>query len=264
MVLFLVFLNFIQEGFNVVSEASAPGPSADSATMIAFGDEGVPTPSAIFLLPLPDDGPRYDLEASGPGATLFQQGVTAYAKGEHAAADMFFREFTRRFPQSLLVPSAFAFLAELILVDPADTQQRLAAIESYRTLLRQFPTSANASRARWRIGDLYAEHGWWFEAQTAYKRAFGDSSVPDDRARARLGAGVAFLAERKWSEATNAFEEIRARSRDERLIPYASIGLAEARYGAKRVGDARSLYESSFTRWPDFFKQRPEVLRHYG
>ncbi|HJU06179.1 MAG TPA: tetratricopeptide repeat protein, partial [Nitrospiraceae bacterium] len=228
------------------------------------GNSHPPMNSHSSVLPLPDDGPRYTVSASDPGMALFQRGVTAYNQRNPAAADTVFHEFIRTFPQSPLVEAASAFLAELLLTDPQDVQQRLAAIDAYRAVVRRFPGSANATRAAWRIGDLYAEHGWWLEAQSAYTRADGDARQSGDADRARLGLGLALSAAKRWTDAIRVLDELAARHQDDQLTPYAVVGLADALFGAKRTAEAKALYESSFTRWTDFFKQHPDSLHRYA
>src|SRR5215207_674816 len=107
---------------------------------------------------LPDDGPRYESPGKGPDGSLFTDGIAALGQERYQDAEQLFDSLVKNFPTSPLVEASRAFLADLIAKGGTDHQRR-QAIEAYRDLIRADRSSANAPRARWRIGDLYAQGG---------------------------------------------------------------------------------------------------------
>ena len=206
---------------------------------------------------LPDDGPRYESPVKGPDGSLFTEGIAALGQERYQDAEQMFDTLVKNFPTSPLVEPSQAFLADLIAKGGTDHQRR-QAIEAYRALIRADRSSVNASRARWRIGDLYAQGRWLIEAKASYEQALAES--PKEAARALLGLGLVFLEGTQWKDAVQAFQQVKTRSEDERLIVPATFGLAEALARAQQWDKAQSAYESGIRRWPAAFKLRPESM----
>ncbi len=209
---------------------------------------------------LPDDGPRYSRPVAGAGGEAFEQSVRAYEQGDAAAAESAFDQFARRFPASELLPAVRAFQAELLLRQSRADRSVQQAIELYRTLLRDTANSPNGARARWRLGDLYAEQGFQVEARSHYERGLADSANPYDANRSLLGLAVLFMQAEKWKEAEQSFELLRQRSEDERLLQHATVGLADAYYEQQKYKESQPLYATALLRWPDVLKMRPRSL----
>lgn len=216
----------------------------------AFADQ-------LHSFTLPDDGPRYESPVKGPDGSLFTDGIAAFEQERYHDAEQAFDTLVKNFPTSPLVEASRAFLADLIAKGGTDHQRR-QAIDAYRALIRADRSSANASRARWRIGDLYAQGRWLIEAKASYEQALAES--PAEAPRALLGLGLVFLEGTQWKDAVKAFQQVKTRSEDERLIVPATFGLAEALGRAKQWDKAQSAYESGIRRWPAAFKLRPESM----
>jgi TolA-binding protein len=206
---------------------------------------------------LPDDGPRYEMPLTGPDGARFSEGVTALAQERDQDANQAFTSLVNDYPASPLKGAALAFVADLIAKRGTDHQRR-QAIEAYRALIRQDSSSANASRARWRIGDLYAQGRLLIEAKASYERSLAES--PMEGPRALFGLGLVLLEGGQWKEAEQAFQQVKKRTDDERLIVPATFALAEALGRAKQWDKAQSAYESGIRRWPAAFKRRPESI----
>jgi len=206
---------------------------------------------------LPDDGPRYESPVKGPDGSLFTDGIAALEQERYHDAEQMFDTLVKHFPTSPLGEASRSFLADLIAKGGTDHQRR-QAIEAYRALIRADPSSANASRARWRIGDLYAQGRWLIEAKASYEQALAES--PTEAPRALLGLGLVFLEGAQWKDAVQAFQQVKTRSEDKRLIVPATFGLAEALGRAKQWDKAQSAYESGIRQWPAAFKLRPESM----
>lgn len=206
---------------------------------------------------LPDDGPRYQAPIKGPDGSLFTDGITAFGQERYQDAEQAFDSLIKNFPTSPLVQASRAFLADLIAKGGTDHQRR-QAIEAYRALIRDDPSSSNASRARWRIGDLYAQDRWLVEAKASYEQALAESSK--EAPRALLGLGLVLLEGAQWKDAVHAFQQVKTRTEDERLIVPAMFGLAEALARAKQWDKAHSAYESGGRQWPAAFKLHPESM----
>jgi TolA-binding protein len=211
----------------------------------------------VHSFSLPDDGPRYESPLTGPDGARFSEGITALAQERDQDADQAFTSLVNEYPTSPLKGASLAFVADLIAKRGTDHQRR-QAIEAYRALIREDPSSANASRARWRIGDLYAQGRWLIEAKASYEQSLADS--PMEGPRALFGLGLVLLEGGQWKEAQHAFQQVKKRTDDERLIVPATFALAEALSRAQQWEQAQSVYESGIRRWPAAFKGHPDSI----
>ena len=215
--------------------------------------------------PLPDDGPRQEGQSTGIDGLAWQEGRSAYGKNAWPEAQRFFGKIVKEHPESSLVPSAKAFLIEIMLRDDVSGRPRSEAVVEYKKLLRDHPQSSNARRAAWRIADLYFEQDAFQEAQALYAQAMAHSvNVPFDRDRALLGLGYTFMAMGKWSDAEHAFADVRKRSDDERLLQGATLGLAHALFRAQRFSDAQPIFDIGYRRWPHLLRSDPLSLQRYA
>lgn len=206
---------------------------------------------------LPDDGPRYEAPVKGSDGALFTEGITAFAQERYQDAEQAFNTLVNNYPTSPLRGASRAYAADLIAKGDTDRHRR-QAIEGYRALIREESPSANASRARWRIGDLYAQGRWLIEAKASYEQSLAES--PTEAPRALFGLGLVFLEGGQWKDAEHTFQQVKKRTEDERLVVPATFGLAEALGRAKQWEQAQSAYESGIRRWPAAFKRRPESI----
>ncbi len=218
-----------------------------------------------LLQPLPDDGPRPEGHSAGIDALAWQEGQSAYKKNAWVEAQRFFGKIVKDHPESPLVPSAKAFLVEVSLRDESSGHNRPEAIQEFKKLLRDYPQSANARRAEWRIADLYFEQEWYQEAQAFYEQAMAHSlHLPFDGNRALLGLGHTFMATGKWRDAEHAFANVRKRGVNEQLLQSATLGLAHALFRQNRFSDAQTFYDLSYRRWPEFLRGDPIALQRYA
>lgn len=213
----------------------------------------------LALSDLPDSGPRTEPHLAETAEPQLAHALALFDHGEWDPAGQAFRQTAENFPGPV-VPMVRAFLAEILSRKEQTTQRRLDAAQAYVELIRDFPDSANAQRARWRIGDLYRELGWTAESQAAYQRAVAESSNTRDAARAFLGLGMTWLATQEWKQALHAFQQVRTGTEQEDLVQWATLGAAAAQYGAGRMQEAASLYESAMRRWPHVFRGCPSCL----
>lgn len=209
---------------------------------------------------LPDTGPRTEPHLTEAAQLRLAHALAFFDRGEWDAAGQAFRQVAEQFPGPAVLPMVRAFLAEIPSRKEQTAQGRLDAVQSYVALIRDFPDSANAQRARWRIGDLYREMGWKAESQAAYQRAVAESSNARDAARAFLGLGVTGLAAQEWKQAFHSFQQVRTGTGQEDLVQCATLGAAAAQYGIGRFKESASLYQSAMRRWPEVFRGCPSCL----
>jgi TolA-binding protein len=241
-----------------LTEASVtPSPTSGSSPQASLWTS--PTRMA-----LPDDGPRYDRTVEVAGALQFQAAVDALGSGHYAIARAGFDKLATLESSSSLVPPLKAFLAELTLLENPTDHGRRDAIEQYRSIIGQYPKNPNAFRALWRVGDLYVELRWFQEAVVAYEYALSlDLPRPDaDRSLLALGGALGELG--RWTEAERAFDQVRKRATDDRLVKRATLELANALYAQWRKRDAVPIYDLLSRRWPEFLKHNPDALQQYG
>lgn len=222
------------------------------------------SPVSSSQLTLPDEGPRYDHIVEGPDSLQFQEAVAAFKHGQYAMARAGFVALVKHDPDSVLVPPTKAFLAELTLLEDPTGHGRSEAITQYRTLIRLYPKDPNTSRALWRIGDLYVEMGWLQEAIVAYEYAASRVLTRADTDRSMLSLGITLESRERWAEAERAFETVRKRTSDDRVLMRATLGLANAFCALQRKREAQPLYDMLYQRWPDFLRSDPQVLQQYG
>lgn len=213
---------------------------------------------------LPDDGPRYDRTVEGPGALPFQEAVKALARGQYAAARAGFDALATLDSASALIPPLKAFMAELTLLEDPTDHGRREAITQYRSISGAYPKNANSFRAIWRVGDLYAEMGWHQEAIVAYQYALSLDLPRHDADRSLLALGVILGKFERWAEAERAFETVRERAIDDRLVIRATFDQANALYIQRRKRDAVPLYDFLYQRWPNLLKKNPDALYQYA
>lgn len=244
---------------HLTSASATATPSSSFA-----GQQSVPAERPATRLEWPDDGPRYDPLQRGQDALQFHEALVAFKRGEYEKARIGFEVLVKLYPQSELMPGTTAFLAELVRLEDASGRGRAKAIDRYRGLMRAFPTDPNASRAEWRIGDLYVEMGWHHEARVAYEHALSHASYPPDVDRAMLGLGFAFVGLKQTEAAAKTLESLRKRTTDDRLLMWATLGLAKALSELQRKREAGPLYAVLNRRWPDLLRKDPAALFDYG
>ena len=238
------------------------GPMTSASAARAAAKEAEPAEGAFAALP--DDGPRLEGQSQGMDALALQEGINAYGKGEWAQARRLFEKVIAQQPESSLTPTAITFLAETALRENDSNGNRLAAIDRYKTLLRDYPQSMNAKRAEWRMADVYFSQGWQQEAQSMYERALSHNPQSPDGERALLGIGYISLSVKKWIDAEHTFEDLRKRSSNDQIQLHATIGLATALYRQRRIQEALALYDLGYRRWPRAIRMNPTALGRYA
>jgi tetratricopeptide (TPR) repeat protein len=232
-------------------EACAEVQTSRPASSSGLSDFGSPR------FDLPDDGPRYDKPVKGPWASIFLKGVRAYQQHDFTNAEAGFRELLKQFPASPVTGASRAFLADILAAGRTDAH-RHQAIEAYRALIRDNPASPNAARARWRIGDLYAEAGWFVEGKGAYEQALSNAAA--DRPRTLLGLGMIVMAAGQWKEAERIFQQVRTSTTDDRVLEPATFALADVLHAQERLEEAQGIYDTGAQRWLPFLKRHPRSL----
>jgi TolA-binding protein len=226
---------------------------------------GVSEPPSIVQTSLPDAGPRFDRSGGDPNRRLFDEGVAAYERRDIPAASTRFEQFLKEHPRHEAAVAARAFLAESLLMTPAEQPRRIDVIEAYRVLGRESASSGNGKRAAWRMGDLYRELGWYQESETAYQQALGRADADSyDRNRAMVGLGFTLLGMKKWTDAHKVFELARKQTTDPHLLAHASIGAGHALYRQGLIGEADQRYATAAQRWGPVFRRQPYGLIRYA
>jgi len=247
-----------------IAAAADTGPLPSATLPIHARSVQANSPASPSRLTLPDEGPRYNHIVEGPDSLQFQEMIASFKHGQYAMARAGFAALVKHDPDSELVPSAKAFLAELTLLEDPTDHGRTEAITQYRTLIRLYPKDPNSSRALWRIGDLYVEMGWFQEAIVAYEYATSRVLARADADRSMLSLGVILESRERWAEAERAFEMVRKNTTDDRVLMRATLGQANALYALQRKREAHPLYDLLYQRWPDLLKSDPQGLQQYG
>ncbi len=240
-------------------ESSTTIPSPTQAMSSQTSSETI-----SLRIALPDDGPRYDRTMEGPEFLQFQDAVEAFTRGQYAAARGGFEALARLDQANVLVPPSKVFLAELTLLEDPTDHGRREAITQYRSVINVYQENPNTSRALWRVGDLYAEMGWFQESIVAYEYALSRGIPRHDADRSMLGLGVTLGEVGRWTEAERVFDTVRKRATDDRLVARATFDLADVLYAQQRKKDALPVYDLLYHRWPALIKKDPDALHQYG
>ena len=155
-VLLIATIPFHQASVRSISAAEPDGLAkpTHSASLAKAGNR-----TMLSWSDLPDPGPRPEPQLTEAAELHVAHALSFFDRGEWDAATQAFRQAAEQFSGSTVVPMVRAFLAEIVSHKEQTTQRRLDAVQAYVELIRDFPDSANARRARWRIGDLYRELG---------------------------------------------------------------------------------------------------------
>lgn len=266
-------------GVSVASASPAPHAAADAAADLAQQLEtgtsaaaapvrSTPASATVWSEPavieLPDDGPRREPWVTEEALQTLQAAQDAFAAEQWDAAWWMFTRAEEQAADSGLAPMARAYRAELTYQRQATPQYRLDAIDIYQSLIRDFPQSANASRAGWRVGDLYREQAWTAESQASYERGAKSAVQPEDRTRAFLGLGLLYVHAKKWTEAAQTLKALRSEPLDNVSRGWMTLGIAQAMYGLGRRADANEYFQQLEEKWPERLRQNATALLHAG
>lgn len=247
-----------------VAAATEPRESPVTPSPINATSSQGEAETPVSRIAWPDDGPRYERTVERPESAQFLAAVEALDRKQYAIARAGFDALARLDSARELIPPLKAFLAELTLLEDPTDHGRRETIAQYRSIIGAYPKNANAFRAFWRIGDLYVEMGWFQEAIVAYEYALSRGLPRYDADRSMLALGVALGELGRWVEAERAFETVRHRSTEERLIVRATFDQANALYVQGRKRDAVLLYDILYRRWPNLLKKNADGLQQYG
>lgn len=130
----------------------------------------------------------------------YRQALNVFQRGDYENAIGEFRQYLRVTNSEELMPEAYSNLAESY----RQTGQVDQAIETYRTIVNEFPESEIASSALTSLGMLNYEKGAYAESHANYAELF--ESSPRFRQEALVGMGNASLAREQIEKAKEEFE----------------------------------------------------------
>jgi len=130
----------------------------------------------------------------------YRQALNVFQRGDYENAIGEFRQYLRVTNSEDLMPEAYSNLAESY----RQTGQVDQAIETYRTIVNEFPEQEMASSALTSLGTLNYEKGAYTEAHSNYAELF--ESSPRFRQEALVGMGRASLARDQVAKAKEEFE----------------------------------------------------------
>lgn len=163
----------------------------------------------------------------------YRQAENRYQAGDYSAAVDEFRQYIRITNREDLLPDAYYNLADSYL-RVNDLEQ---AIESYLTIVNEFPDSERAASALVELGEIYYE-------EEEYNRSLDFFSQLRDKGsryhqQAYLGMGKASLALNNLNDARRYYEQILESSPDDNA---ANLGLANVMFAEGRYSAAREIY----------------------
>ncbi|MEX2574877.1 MAG: tetratricopeptide repeat protein [Balneolaceae bacterium] len=163
----------------------------------------------------------------------YRQAENRYRSGDYSAAVDEFRQYIRITNRTDLLPEAWYNLAESYL----RTDRREEAVESYATIVEEYPESERAAMALGQLGELAAGDGDHRSALDYYRQLSDMGSRY--RTQAYIGMGSSSLALGNTEDARRYFETVLEESPDN---PAANLGIANIRLSEERFEEARDLY----------------------
>lgn len=246
----------------VAAESGAPPaePTQRPAEMTTSAPKSQPPTRVIPVLP--DDGPRREPWVSEEQMESLRTAREAFVNEQWDPAIWMFGRAEEQLGDTGLAPMARAYRAEALVRRAATAQDRQEAIELYQSLIRDYPQSANASRAGWRVGDLFSQQGWKVEAQAAYERAAKAAMNAQDKTRAFLGMGLMYVENKKWKEALHTLKALRGVELDDVSRGWMTVGLAESLYQLGRRTESAEYFRALTERWPHRLREGADLLLH--
>lgn len=179
---------------------------------------------------------------------------TALSQGLKKDASELLRTFIRMEPTHELIEAARFSLASMVVDGPGEEDPFLETIGNLRAARQRYPDSALSPWALCRMGDLYREGGWFYEAKGAFEQFL--KSYPDHPLTpgVLLGAGLNFLKNQQSLEAALVFRRVLDEPKWYAFHLEAALGLADGAAASKAWEQARYWYETVAL-------EAPELLR---
>lgn len=189
--------------------------------------------------------PLFPENHAAEGADPFKTILEAYHGGQFARAVSETNRLLQNISDGPLSETA-SFLRGDIHLKWAETggeshlHDALAAFNEARLM---YPDSENAVRSLWRIGQLYAKLGFYYESIGSFKRI--PLRHPNSRFAllARIGIAETYREREKWKEAADLYEQIDLRSLSQADQVSVLLGHADSLYHQNDFENAYQKYE---------------------
>ncbi len=191
---------------------------------------------------------------------MFTEARVAMSQGLRKEARELLRTFIRTIPKHELAEGARFALASIV-VDGRDAEDRfLETIGNLQAARQRYSDSSLSPWALCRVGDLYQQGGWFYEAKGAFEQFL--TIYPDHILTPGVlnGAGLNFLKNQQSLEAALVFRRVLDEPKWSDFHLEAALGLADGAAGSKAWEQARYWYETVDSDSPDLLRASSSSL----
>lgn len=206
------------------------------------------------------------------GAALEQEESALYdrfmyhiSRGDYAEALEVCVRFREAFPDSPHLPDVSYWTGDLLAARGRDERTNyLEAIDAYREALGRFPAHPLAESAAFRVGELYHQLGFTYEAAEAFGQFLERFPAGDQVPEARYLRAINLYGAGRYEDVER---ELRTYLEDYPDSPHRAeltLRLADTFFHSAKMSAARVLYEEVEQRWPVLLRMSAESLYQMG
>ncbi|MBI3581987.1 MAG: tetratricopeptide repeat protein [Nitrospinae bacterium] len=200
-------------------------------------------------------------KSSGRGD--FKSAVDDYMGGKYEEAAGKLARFIAVHPKSPLLEEAYYMRAEALYMTGVDKKTLPETIEAFIAATSLYPSSEHAPRAKFRLAEIYFDHGMAVEALPAYDWL---AKKPGNKymVRGLLGRAKVFMSSKLYYEASNELEKVLLFYPKSPEAREAKFKIAEAFFMMGRYADSIRAFDAAGKRWPEYLMADKEALFSYA
>ncbi len=200
-------------------------------------------------------------KSSGKGD--FKSAVDEYMGGKYEEAAGKLAKFIVDHPKSAFLEEAYYMRAEALYMTGADKKTLPEAIEAFVAATSLYPSSEHAPRAKFRLAEIYFDHGMAVEALPAYDWLV---KKPGNKymVRGLLGRAKVFMSSKLYYEASNELEKVLLLYPKSPEAMEAKFKIAEAFFKMGRYADSIRAFDAAGKRWPEYLMADKDALYSYA
>jgi len=209
---------------------------------------------------------------SAPGAALEREEWALYdrlmyhiSRGDYAEGLEVCTRFHEAFPDTPHLPDVSYWRGDLLAAGGRDERAKyLEAIDAYREALERFPAHPLAESAAFRVGELYHQLGFTYEAGESFGQFLERFPASDQVSEARYLRAINLYGAGRYEDVER---ELRSYLEDYPDSPHRAeitLRLADTFFHTAKMSAARVLYEEVEQHWPVLLRMSAESLYQMG
>ena len=195
------------------------------------------------------------------GWSDYSEALKIFQDQKYPEAVKAFRKFTKKYPDSKLLPSVLYLMAEseflITFREPNPIYER--ALAAYQRAMRTFPKSQFYDHALFKMAFIFDEIGYILEARTLYEQGLKRNKKSIYNHARKSGLAAMFMREKRFEEAYKAFQLILKKSPKNAEARAAIFEIANYYFEQKDFRRALKIYEDGARRWPAELNDKPII-----